>query len=543
MSSSKEYLYGERASGGQHGDVFTSPDVVSFMLDSVGYTADRDLSRVRILEPSCGDGEFVGEIARRLIASAAKCGFDASEAFQRNVRAYDIDAEKIARCKQLVSKLGITFYDENIQTADFLNAKISETDIVVGNPPYIRYENIPAEMLEYCKQTFRTFHYRCDLYVPFFEKSLAALAPGGLHCFICSNRWLKNEYGKKLRLLVARYYQLRTILNLEQANAFQEEVLAYPAITIISSDFPAWTFRYADCTCIEELNSLETEEKRMPQGSDWTEAFNSFSFNSQFQTIEQQGFKIGIGVATGADSVFISTDLPAKVEKELIMPGINARDLRGDKFQWQGEYLLNPYNADGTLVKLEKYPRANAYLQEHKAMLTSRHIAKKSPSRWYKTIDRINPELLAKPKILLPDMSGNTYVFVDEGNYYPLHNIYYIIGGSSRHLKLLAAFLMSDFVRNQLAAVTNKMNGGFSRWQSQHLRKLRLPKLNAIPAEDVQQLLSFYEDRKVSSLNKKISEYVYHEPYLFSNEERAGGRLSSNNYRQLPRRGQQLPCR
>lgn len=508
MSSNKDFLYGERQNGGQHGDVFTLPIVVSFMLDSVGYTADRNLSHVRILEPSCGEGEFVVEIARRLISSAAKFGFDASEAFQRNVKAYDIDAAKIARCRQRIAELGFNLCNENIQAADFLKAEIEETDIVVGNPPYIRYENIPTEMLEYCKRTFRTFHYRCDLYVPFFEKSLGILSPGGLHCFICSNRWIKNEYGKKLRRMVAQYYQLRTILNLEQADAFQEEVLAYPAITIISSDLPASTFRYAEYTDVEELNSHVTEEKRMPHGDDWTEAFNKVSADSRFLTIEQQGFKIGIGVATGADSVFISSELPAKVEEDLIMPGIKARDLRGNKFQWQGEYLLNPYNADGTLVNLDKYPRASAYLEEHRERLTSRHIAKKFPSRWYKTIDRISPDLLSRPKILLPDMSGNTYVFVDDGNYYPLHNIYYIIGSSTVQLRLLAAFLMSDFVRKQLSAVTNKMNGGFPRWQSQHLRKLKIPRLSSIPADDVQKLLSYYERNDISSLNNRIKRYI-----------------------------------
>lgn len=508
MSSSKECLYGERRNGGQHGDVFTSPVVVDFILDSVGYTANRDLSRVRILEPSCGDGEFVVEIVRRLITSAAKFGFNVNEAFMRNVRAFDIDSEKISHCRQRIIELGINLSCDNIQAADFLKAEIEEADIVVGNPPYIRYENIPSEMMEFCKRSFPTFHYRCDLYVPFFEKSLAALSPGGLHCFICSNRWLKNEYGKKLRLMIARYYQLRTILNLEQADAFQEEVLAYPAITIIANELPAFSFRYAEYTNLEELSSQKIEEKRMPQGEDWTEAFNKVSVDSRFLTIEQQGFKIGIGVATGADSVFISPELPNKVEEELIMPGINARDLRGDKFHWQGEYLLNPYNADGTLVNLEKYPRASAYLEKHREKLISRHIAKKSPSKWYKTIDRISPDLLSKPKILLPDMSGNTYVFVDDGNYYPLHNIYYIIGSSSIQLRLLAAFLMSDFVRNQLAAVTNRMNGGYSRWQSQHLRKIKIPRLSSIPTDDVQQLLSYYERNEISRLNNRINQYV-----------------------------------
>ena len=152
------------------------------------------------------------------------------------------------------------------------------------------------------------------------------------------------------------------------------------------------------------------------------------------------------------------------------------------------------------------YPLANAYLEQHRERLSARHIARKSPDKWYKTIDRISPSLLTQPKILLPDMSGNTFVFVDDGLFYPLHNIYYITGRSSVQLRLLAAFLMSDFVRCQLSAVTNTMNGGFSRWQSQHLRKLRIPDLNAISAKDIQQILAFYECREISSINNKINE-------------------------------------
>lgn len=505
--SSSEPLYGIRSNGGQHGDVFTSPAVVGFMLDRVGYTADRDLSHVGILEPSCGDGEFVVEIARRLLMSSERFGFDATDAFNRNVRAYDIDAAKVEKCRQRIVSMAIVPTSQSVKAEDFLRAPIEKTDIVVGNPPYVRYENIPADMLDYCRYTFPTFHYRCDLYVPFIEKTLASLRSGGLHCLICSNRWLKNEYGKKLRQLIAHKYQLREILNLEQADAFQEAVLAYPAITVIAAGKPAETFFYADCKKVDDLGKADDVSRKMPKDADWTSAFCSVAIAPSFKTIEQQGFKIGIGVATGADSVFISSELPQKVEAELIMPSINARDLRGDCFRWQGEYLLNPYKPDGTLVDLADYPRASAYLESYRERLSARHVAKKSPSRWYKTIDRIRPSLLAQPKVLLPDMSGNTFVFVDDGKFYPLHNIYYITGRSAMQLRLLAAFLMSDMVRSQLAAVTNQMNGGFSRWQSQHLRKLRLPDIAKIPTEEAQQLLSLYESRDVTMLNTKISQY------------------------------------
>ena len=161
--------YGLRRSGGQHGDVFTSPEVVSYMLDIVGYTADKDLSKTSILEPSCGEGEFVVEITRRLWESSQRFGFDLSTAFQSNVFAFDIDESKIASCHSRIAELGLSLPPEgNIRQADSLTTGIQSFDVVVGNPPYIRYEQIPAELLSSYKQQFHTFHYRADLYILFF---------------------------------------------------------------------------------------------------------------------------------------------------------------------------------------------------------------------------------------------------------------------------------------------------------------------------------------------------------------------------------------
>lgn len=505
--SSNDMLYGNRTSGGAHGDVFTAPEVVRFMLDEVGYTSESNLKEVSILEPSCGEGEFVVEIAKRLLLSAVSFDFDAETAFRHNVHAYDIDADKVEVCRNKLRKLGYKAV-ENIKVADFLRATSEKADIVVGNPPYIRYENIPEDILEHCKQKFATFHFRSDLYVPFFEKSLSLLKEGGKHCFICSNRWLKNEYGKKLRAYIAYSYQLQLIINMEGANAFQEEVLAYPAITLISAEAPKGTFQYAEIDDVRNLNTLATVHKNMPSGADWTETFLTNTSYSALYPIEEQGFKIGIGVATGADAIFISDKLPDEVENKLIIPAISGRDLRGDQLDWQKKYLLNPYNDDGTLIDLDKYPRAKQYLEGYREKLSARHIAKRTPSRWYRTIDRVMPVLQTEPKILLPDMSGNTFVFVDEGKYYPLHNIYYITGRPIKELKVLAALLMSDFVRSQLASVTNKMNGGFARWQSQHLRKLRLPDIQSMSENDLQSLLDGYSRRDTHTINSAVEKIL-----------------------------------
>lgn len=504
--NSRNNRYGFRRSGGQHGDVFTSPEVVSFMLDLVGYTSAKDLSTVKILEPSCGDGEFVVEIVRRLRDSSRKYKFDFRKAFQENVFAYDIDPSKVEACKgRLLGECEGISLDANIRQTDFLTERIPDVDIVVGNPPYIRYEQIPQDQLSNYKQLFPTFHYRADLYILFFEKTLRSLLPGGKHCFICSNRWLKNEYGKKLRAWIAKSFRLETILSLEKApDAFQEEVLAYPAITLISNASPATSFTYSELTSIHQLKHIQGKNLPSPQTADWCGVFNTISGDNTLLTIEEMGFMIGIGVATGADSIFIAKDLPSRVEKELLLPALNAKDMSGNRLQWSGKYLLNPYKTNGELINLEDYPMAAKYLLSHRDTLQKRHVARKNPGKWYKTIDRIVPSLKDTPKVLLPDISGNQLIFVDEGKYYPQHNLYYITGGSIRQLQLLSAMLMSDYVKGQLLSITNCMNGGYPRWQSQYLRKLLMPDINAIEEDLATQLLSAYHRFDLNGVNETV---------------------------------------
>lgn len=509
MSSSNK-TYGLRRSGGQHGDVFTSPEVVSYMLDLVGYTADRDLRKTSILEPSCGEGEFVIEIVRRLMESSRRFGFDFVTSFQKNVFAYDIDTEKIASCRKRVARFAPDApLEGNICQADFLTENIGSFDIVVGNPPYIRYEHIPVDCISVYKQLFHTFHYRSDLYILFFEKTLEHLNPGGLHCFICSDRWLKNEYGKKLRGWISRSFHLESIISLEKASdAFQEEVLAYPAITLISNTEPGATFTYSELNSITQLGNDLRRQRPSPVSADWSSVFNFAGNDDTLVTIEEMGFVIGVGVATGADSIFISKGLPGKVEKELLIPALNARDMSGDRLRWSGQYLLNPYKPGGELIDLEDYPMAAEYLISQRDALLKRHIAKKNPEKWYRTIDRIIPTLKDTPKVLIPDISGNRFIFVDEGFFYPQHNLYHITGGTLRQLQILSAMLMSDYVRKQLVSITNCMNGGYPRWQSQYLRKLLMPNVNSVEESLAERLLHAYLTFDLNRLNDTMEDII-----------------------------------
>lgn len=511
--SSTANTYGTRRSGGQHGDVFTKPCVVCYMLDLVGYTSDRDLSHVSIMEPSCGEGEFIIEIIRRLAASATRYSFDINSAFHKQVSAYDIDARKILVCLERIKREfpEIKNPEMRILAEDYLLTNHESVDVIVGNPPYIRYEQIPEEKLPVYKQRFRTFYYRADMYVLFFEKSLLQLKRNGKHCFICSNRWMKNTYGKELRNMVATRYSLEQIINMESANAFDEKVLAYPAITLIKANLSSGTTLYAETCCTENLPKLQMSALDTPIDDDWLIMFNTNATLMSLPLIEAQGFKIGIGVATGADKIFVSKDLKGMVEDELLLPAINGKDLQGNNMKWGKRYLLNPYDINGNLIHLENFPKTKKYFESHKEQLASRHKVKKNPTNWYATIDRIQTSLTWQAKILLPDISSNTFVFVDEGHFYPQHNIYYIAGGSLRELMLLAALLMSDFMRDQLNKMTNKMNGGYARWQSQYLRRLHIPYIREIPDNLANEIINCYNEQNLEGINYYTNKIVNHQ--------------------------------
>lgn len=507
-------VHGERKNGKAHGVVSTKKSVVCKMLDLVNYTSNKDLRGIKILEPSSGEGAFALEIIKRLYQSSKIYNFD-FEAKLSNIYLCEIDSEIFKTLHVNISKylesIDIVSHKINFFNSDFLLIKIDiKFDLVVGNPPYVRNENIPLETRKIYQSNFTTFTHRSDLFIPFYEKGLKLLSKGGVLSYVCSNRWLKNQYGKRLRRMISSQFKVDFVLNLEEADIFDEEVLGYPAITNISNNRPKENPPYYELDDINELLSFNFDQEPVTDLNlktlDWFPyLLTGAPYEKNIDKIENQNFKIGIGVATGRDTIFIRKDFKTFVEKELVIPILTSRDVKGVDINWHGNYLFNPYDNNGNLIDIEDFPKAKKYLLIHKDNLSSRHVSKRNPNKWYRTIDKINIDLIACPKVILPDISGNRYIHVDKGLYYPHHNLYYIIGGNYTKMCLLASILMSDFVYDQLLAIGNKMNGGYPRWQSQNLRKLVIPIINSIPESVKQDLLDAYSRNNLAEINDIVT--------------------------------------
>ena len=237
------------------GAIFTRAEVVDFILDLAGYTEDQPLHEKRLLEPSFGGGDFLywPAIGRLLAAwRSSQHAKTVVEELGDAIRAVELHrqtfsatrAAVIERLKQesIADQSAAALADRWFVQGDFLLAPLEgQFDFIVGNPPYVRQELIPAPLLAEYRSRYQTMYDRADIYIPFIERSLSALAKGGTLGFICADRWMKNRYGGPLRSLVADQFHLKIYVDMVDTPAFHSDVIAYPAIIIISLETPGAT--------------------------------------------------------------------------------------------------------------------------------------------------------------------------------------------------------------------------------------------------------------------------------------------------------------
>lgn len=518
------------------GAIFTRREVVDFLLDLCGYTSDRPLYALRLLEPSFGGGDFLLPAIERLLTAwkQSHSRLDPVGALSDKLRAVELHRQTFAETRSrvierlathgLTGSQSVRLANAWLINGDFLLADLPGTfDTVIGNPPYVRQELIPDVLLREYRDRYTTIYDRADLYVPFIERSLRVLSKEGVLGFICADRWMKNRYGRPLRKLVSDHFHLKVYVDMVDTPAFHSEVTAYPAITVIGR-------QRGSTTRIAHRPSIEREALRVLSGvlaSD-TEPLNNNSgvqaiknvasggepwildssdqlavirrLEASFPPLEETGCKVGIGVATGADKAFIGPFDELNVEDDRKLPLVMTRDIQGGTVAWRGFGVINPFAEGGGLVDLADYPRLKRYLEARKSEIAGRHCAQKAPANWYRTIDRITPSIGRTPKLLIPDIKGDAHIVYEGGHLYPHHNLYYVTS-NDWDLRALQAVLMSSVTRLFIATYATKMRGGFLRFQAQYLRRLRLPQWDTVPESVRAALIRAAEIREVPDCN------------------------------------------
>jgi hypothetical protein len=539
------------------GSYYTKPEIVSLILDLVGYTEDKPLYNFSLLEPSSGEGAFLIPAVERLLTSLKlHLGFSklsqdeaAYSLLKDSIRSIEVNDEKhtilYTKLERLLQKNGASFIlvkrllDKWLVKADFLywNQPVEKRfDFIVGNPPYIRIENINENDSIKYRNIYKTLYDRADIYVAFIEHGLEMLANKGRLGFICTDRFTKNRYGKEIRRLINDNYNVVHFLDIHNSQPFIDDVSAYPCIfTIENSDKSVSRTLYMDKLTPIHLQAAKayllkgveperddiathTIEKWFKGSAPWIlngtraqKILDKLESHNPLISDEPHNIKIGIGVATGANDIYIIHPDKVDIEPELLLPTVTKDDIKTGVIQWRGYYVINPYKADGSLIDLNDYPKLKRYFTYHESVLKERSTAKKSPDKWYKTIDRIFPERLKEAKLLIPDIKSKNLIVLDKGEFYPEHSLYYLCGGTW-DIYALQALLSSSVIKFFIWSYATKMRGDYLRYQAQYLRKIRLPV--GIDNSIIENLKSMYQRGDWEGID-----YLAQRIYNLSNDE------------------------
>jgi len=242
-----------------------------------------ELTRIKVLDPSCGSGAFLIETFEQLYQAyehsndrleelrGQRSLFDLDrQILQNNLYGVDLNEEAIEICrlslwiKTAQRGKSLTSLDHTIRVGNSVIDDLSVHprafnwqeafpevfekggfDVVIGNPPYVRQEWI-SSYKPYLQEHYKTYHGTADLYVYFYELGIRLLKPGGKLSFIVTNKWMRAGYGEPLRRFFAENSWLESVVDFGHAKQIFEDADVFPSIIVTrkpTNDSPPQTTR------------------------------------------------------------------------------------------------------------------------------------------------------------------------------------------------------------------------------------------------------------------------------------------------------------
>ncbi len=162
----------------KRGHYSTPPVLIERILGACGYIPDNDLTRVRVLDPACGSGNFLAAAAQRLLTFGTRTGLSLEEStalVQRNLWGFDPDPISCFLAEMQLRTITNASAPLHIQQADSLALPWEPCiDLFVANPPYLSAKNNDLSGYRFAQQRGQA-----DSYLLFLSLALQVVRPGG----------------------------------------------------------------------------------------------------------------------------------------------------------------------------------------------------------------------------------------------------------------------------------------------------------------------------------------------------------------------------
>jgi type I restriction-modification system DNA methylase subunit len=563
-----------------------------------------EIRKVRILDPACGSGSFLIRAYKELeeywnkyyeknkdisesVRTVKQTKFNPdmegkeiefystkTEILKNNIFGVDLDpkAVEIAQLNLLLQiserKHRLPILQNNIKVGNSLIddpsisdrafkweeefpeiMKEGEFDIVIGNPPYVRIQNLGDKEVDYFSNNFQSAFKNYDIYLLFVEKSLKLLRENGDIGFIIPSKFVNSDYGLGLRNVIAESKTLHKLVDFKDIQIFGDAT-NYTCLLFLKNKENK-EFEYMEPKSIDEFSLSEISNPDIFQkyrllipkeNESWILSNNKV--NSLMKKLKGKGESLGeisknifVGLQTSADPIYfievisdaketvkirnIKDHLEFVVEKAILKKLLKGKDIRKWNVDWKGFYVVYPYfveNGKASLIPLseikEKFPLAYRYFEHYESQLKSREYHRlENHDDWHQYIYRKNLEKFEQPKIITQVLASNNTFAID------LKGEYYFVGGGNaggygivlndsdqKVYYFVLALLNSNVLEFYLKNISTPFRGGYFSYGKRFIERLPIVLGNKLDIEKISKLSKEQVNLNVELLNSRISE-------------------------------------
>jgi hypothetical protein len=418
----------------------------------------------------CGDSltgpnpEEAPDLFRRLLVKSADRLADLKGQF---LQTYGAAKKKLSeRIKAEEAKLRESLNEHGPETAVDWRVAFAEVlknggfDIALENPPYVRQELFKEDKPTLKRNFPKVFHSTADLYVYFYARTHQLLRPGGIACFISSNKWLKAGYGEPLRRFLGQSGWVDSVVDFGHAKQIFQNADVFPLIILFSKPtaaVPPKTARVCavprDDLRLDDLSGqIKAEGFEVPRdglGADaWT--LEPPAVRALLEKIRRLGVPLRVfagtealsGIKTGFNDAFLldtaTTERLVGADRKsasLFRPYLRGQDVNRWGAEWSGLWMLAlkssgnhswPWANAGKKAEAvfrTTYPAIHAHLNQYREALEKRQD---QGEHWWELRACAYWDSFDRPKVMYQEIQFHPCYLLDSRKMLANNKVFFI---------------------------------------------------------------------------------------------------------------------
>jgi len=433
--------------------IYTAEPVVDALLDNI----DWPRGERRLVDPSCGDGMFLGRALERLLA--ARPTMDDVE-LARLVEGWEIHPGAAVQARTRLEELLLAHGREGSAAAKVAGAIVRNADfltegpehpcyhVCVGNPPYLRFPNVP-ELLRREYSALLPGHARNDLLHSFLARCASVLMPDGEIALVSADRWLFNVGAGELRQVLGQTLSIHHLERLDVATTFyrpkQRRAGTPPRVHPVAVVMRTATF-----------DSIRLTREAIYPGQPHTP-------QPQVGATLGDVAQIRLAPWLGSAGIFVvGEETAATLPRDYLVPAVDTDDIVAGQLQTPRRYAIR------TVPDVEPPLAIMAHLQSNLHAMAPRGRRKQAwlpPETWHRIP-------LDQPALLISRIARSLRPVRLPAGVLPINHNLHIVAAGTASLEAIEEILASSWANDWVRAHAAPLESGFYSLTTTLLRKL-----------------------------------------------------------------------